>query len=212
MLSVIKTEVPDVTIEDLENDNICIICRGEMQVGNGKKLPCEHCLHVECLERWIAAHDKCPMCQFDLTTIISNVHDKEKIEEERQKQNNGMENLGRQIEELFNHDEEQEVYQRGNPRRIRREQQQNQQEEHEQNEQIAEEIPHEDVRNERVVHHIQRNEEPKAQIKAEEPAPVQQSVKVKKVALRKIRLPDGTIVKQFVDLSKVKPKAQQNNQ
>ena len=57
----------DVTIEDLQKDDICIICREKMKIGNSKKLPCSHCYHKNCLERWICRTSKCPICQITIS-------------------------------------------------------------------------------------------------------------------------------------------------
>ncbi|KAF2086307.1 hypothetical protein K490DRAFT_4117, partial [Saccharata proteae CBS 121410] len=82
-----NTRYPDATAEDLQYDNICIICREEMRPwsqpdqvpagGEGapapqpagraiderhraKKLPCNHCLHISCLRSWLERQQACP--------------------------------------------------------------------------------------------------------------------------------------------------------
>ncbi len=53
---------PDATPEDLRSvDSICIVCRDEMEVG--KKLPCGHILHLECLRSWLQQDPTCPLCR-----------------------------------------------------------------------------------------------------------------------------------------------------
>lgn len=68
---------------DLKDRDICIICRLQMYPKKAKKLPCKHCYHLECLERWIAENDSCPIC----LEKISDLLDKEmKMKEKRKKQ------------------------------------------------------------------------------------------------------------------------------
>ena len=48
-----NTWYPDATEEELANsDNVCIICREEMQAPSTKKLPCGHIFHKNCLRSW----------------------------------------------------------------------------------------------------------------------------------------------------------------
>jgi E3 ubiquitin-protein ligase synoviolin len=71
---------PDATVEDLERENTCIICREEMrpwqenegqQAAQGyqdqryrpKKLPCGHTLHFSCLRSWLERQQVCPICR-----------------------------------------------------------------------------------------------------------------------------------------------------
>lgn len=53
---------PDATAADLTAvDSICIVCRDEMTAG--KKLPCGHILHLECLRAWLQQDPTCPLCR-----------------------------------------------------------------------------------------------------------------------------------------------------
>lgn len=74
----LKYKLQDATADDLIEDSDCIICRNEMEPGKAKKLPCGHCFHIDCLERWVGQQIKCPICQCDLTKIIDNMDSKEK--------------------------------------------------------------------------------------------------------------------------------------
>ncbi|KAK8163045.1 hypothetical protein IWX90DRAFT_260993 [Phyllosticta citrichinensis] len=80
-----NTRYPDATVEDLGENNICIICREEMRPWNNtqpgregaqpgqasriderhraKKLPCGHCLHISCLKSWLERQQACPTCR-----------------------------------------------------------------------------------------------------------------------------------------------------
>ena len=73
LIYALKYELDDPTQEDIDNDDTCIICRLQMDTTSAKKLPCGHCLHLDCLERWIAGHSTCPLCQYDLSDIITQV-------------------------------------------------------------------------------------------------------------------------------------------
>lgn len=53
----------------LQHDNICIICRGVMNLENAKELPCGHCCHHDCLERWFRKQLVCPICQCNLSFL-----------------------------------------------------------------------------------------------------------------------------------------------
>ncbi|EAX99909.1 hypothetical protein TVAG_159290 [Trichomonas vaginalis G3] len=69
----LNTVFPNVTEEDLKRDDTCIICRETMTSTTAKKLPCGHCLHTDCLERWAKDHSICPLCQKDLSALIDGI-------------------------------------------------------------------------------------------------------------------------------------------
>jgi hypothetical protein len=70
MVKFIETALPEATEDDLEKDDTCMVCRVTMQTGDARKLPCGHCLHSECLERWIGQQTKCPTCKADLKNCL----------------------------------------------------------------------------------------------------------------------------------------------
>ncbi|ODV91552.1 hypothetical protein CANCADRAFT_42196 [Tortispora caseinolytica NRRL Y-17796] len=60
----------DPTPEELDRDNVCIICREEMTLNpdqrtrrKPKKLPCSHILHLGCLKSWLERQQRCPTCR-----------------------------------------------------------------------------------------------------------------------------------------------------
>jgi hypothetical protein len=54
------------TEEELERDNICLICRSEItDVKDGGKLHCGHYFHRECLVPWFRKRSHCPYCAAD---------------------------------------------------------------------------------------------------------------------------------------------------
>ena len=53
----------------LEQDDICIVCRQRMDKENAKELPCRHCCHTHCLERWVRKQSVCPICNSDLAFL-----------------------------------------------------------------------------------------------------------------------------------------------
>jgi len=62
-----NTWYPDATEEELANsDNVCIICREEMQAPSTKKLPCGHIFHKNCLRSWFQRQQTCPTCRLDV--------------------------------------------------------------------------------------------------------------------------------------------------
>merc|ERR1719481_2428050 len=62
-----NTWYPDATPEELAaTDNVCIICREEMQAPTTKKLPCNHIFHKNCLRSWFQRQQTCPTCRLDV--------------------------------------------------------------------------------------------------------------------------------------------------
>lgn len=83
-----NTRYPDAAVDEVERENVCIICREEMRpyvpveenqgVRQGvyvaaqaqqrqrmrpKKLPCGHILHFACLRSWLERQQSCPTCR-----------------------------------------------------------------------------------------------------------------------------------------------------
>ncbi len=58
---------PDASGEELAAcEHTCIICRDAMEVG--KKLPCAHIFHLDCLRLWLQQQQSCPTCRADIPT------------------------------------------------------------------------------------------------------------------------------------------------
>ncbi|CAM9631320.1 unnamed protein product [Ectocarpus sp. 13 AM-2016] len=58
---------PDATEEELaECEHTCIICRDTMDAG--KKLPCGHIFHFQCLRMWLQQQQACPTCRANIPT------------------------------------------------------------------------------------------------------------------------------------------------
>lgn len=50
------------------NNNKCAICISDFEVGEKKStLPCMHCFHYNCIEKWIKRQKCCPICKFDIS-------------------------------------------------------------------------------------------------------------------------------------------------
>lgn len=67
------------TKEELENTDICIICRDDMVLnGTGtprsvpKKLPCGHILHDGCIRSWLERSNACPTCRKEVIPSNGN--------------------------------------------------------------------------------------------------------------------------------------------
>ncbi|OAA44949.1 RING finger protein [Metarhizium rileyi] len=70
---------PDATLDELSQENTCIICREEMRPWDPvnhpraidrvrpKKLPCGHVLHLGCLKSWLERQQVCPTCRSPVT-------------------------------------------------------------------------------------------------------------------------------------------------
>lgn len=68
-------EILDASEDDLTRDNVCIICREDMSIGNHtshrqvpKKLPCRHVIHYGCLKSWLERSQRCPTCRRSVIT------------------------------------------------------------------------------------------------------------------------------------------------
>ena len=49
----------------------CSICLCEYEEGDKlAKLPCQHLYHNECIESWTSNHTKCPLCNFELESVV----------------------------------------------------------------------------------------------------------------------------------------------
>lgn len=58
---------PNATEEELAAcEHTCIICRDQMD--EGKKLPCTHIFHLDCLRLWLQQQQSCPTCRADIPT------------------------------------------------------------------------------------------------------------------------------------------------
>lgn len=67
----LDTHITDATEEDLQGQEMCIICRDDMTTDvpstrhrtAPKKLPCGHVLHFGCLKSWLERSHCCPTCR-----------------------------------------------------------------------------------------------------------------------------------------------------
>lgn len=75
VINQMNTQFPNATAEELlSGDNVCIICREEMQPnGNAKRLPCNHIFHVACLRSWFQRQQTCPTCRRNVLQHQANV-------------------------------------------------------------------------------------------------------------------------------------------
>jgi E3 ubiquitin-protein ligase synoviolin len=78
-------QLPEGTAEDLAREDMCIVCRVQMQLGDGRRLPCGHCFHPDCIERWVGQQTQCPVCQCDLRAVLAEAERKLAEEENQQK-------------------------------------------------------------------------------------------------------------------------------
>lgn len=60
---------PDATEEELQADDVCIICRESMTTA-AKKLPCNHIFHTSCLRSWFQRQQTCPTCRRDVLRTV----------------------------------------------------------------------------------------------------------------------------------------------
>ncbi|CAA0412082.1 unnamed protein product [Arabidopsis thaliana] len=73
-------ETFEVSSSEGEMVMVCAVCKDGMVMGEtGKKLPCGHCYHGDCIVPWLGTRNSCPVCRFQLET------DDAEYEEERKK-------------------------------------------------------------------------------------------------------------------------------
>ena len=47
-----------------EEELTCCVCVEAVEPGNRmRSLPCKHCYHPDCIDRWLQMHRTCPMCK-----------------------------------------------------------------------------------------------------------------------------------------------------
>eukprot|EP00624_Nannochloropsis_granulata_P006140 evm.model.NODE_44504_length_16067_cov_12.423352.4 len=60
-------EGEDPLLKTAHVDKHCSICLADYEEGETLcVLPCRHSYHDDCLDHWITAHSKCPLCNYDL--------------------------------------------------------------------------------------------------------------------------------------------------
>ena len=68
ILRYIPTSIVKEQKKSTDNNNKCVICLSEFQVGEKEStLPCLHIFHSECIEKWIREKKWCPVCKFDIS-------------------------------------------------------------------------------------------------------------------------------------------------
>ena len=60
----LDSRFPNATDDEIEAAGDCLICREPMT--SGKKLPCVHVFHLECLRMWLQHQQSCPLCRADI--------------------------------------------------------------------------------------------------------------------------------------------------
>ena len=63
---------PSPTQEEIDADDICIICRTQMSVSDSKKLPCGHIFHKDCIIQWFSNKGVCPTCKTPIMVTPGN--------------------------------------------------------------------------------------------------------------------------------------------
>ncbi|RYH31371.1 hypothetical protein EON65_02780 [archaeon] len=62
----LDSRFPDATPEEISHAGNCLVCREDME--RGKKLPCGHVFHLDCLRMWLQHQQTCPLCRADIPT------------------------------------------------------------------------------------------------------------------------------------------------
>jgi hypothetical protein len=71
-MSNIEKRFEDATAEELAAAGDCLVCReGFIADCKGKKLPCSHIFHLECLRLWLQHQQTCPLCRAEIPVGIA---------------------------------------------------------------------------------------------------------------------------------------------
>jgi len=72
-------KLPEIKIDEsnVDSHKCCSICFDNFQVGanNVVSLPCSHAFDRGCVVQWLAQHNTCPICRYELPTLDSEVED-----------------------------------------------------------------------------------------------------------------------------------------
>eukprot|EP00916_Digyalum_oweni_P015453 GHVL01025297.1.p1 GENE.GHVL01025297.1~~GHVL01025297.1.p1 ORF type:complete len:492 (+),score=42.69 GHVL01025297.1:33-1508(+) len=65
LIANMDSRFPVASPEEIVNADTCIICR-DVLATDGRKLPCGHILHGECLKSWFVQQQICPICRAEV--------------------------------------------------------------------------------------------------------------------------------------------------
>lgn len=58
----LENRFPDASEQECTAAGNCLVCRDDMT--RGKKLPCGHVFHLDCLRMWLQHQQSCPLCRY----------------------------------------------------------------------------------------------------------------------------------------------------
>lgn len=100
--NLIRRMVTAEMLTQLESDTQCTVCRETfIEEVLVLEMPCNHWFHPDCILPWLAMHNSCPLCRFEMPTDDVE-YERQKVRDmEERAERHGVENALRENEHMF---------------------------------------------------------------------------------------------------------------
>ncbi|KAL3532525.1 hypothetical protein ACH5RR_006046 [Cinchona calisaya] len=63
-----KKQNQQVELPTVSATGLCTVCMEgfESSTGRGKRVPCGHVFHANCIDKWLSVQHSCPLCRFSV--------------------------------------------------------------------------------------------------------------------------------------------------